>query len=426
MHDLLNNLLTPFLLSLIVAMGIGLIVGMEREFENLSGKEHFTGLRGFAMMSMLGCVVTFLAVEFNINILIAVAPAIFLFISVFHYSKIKKKNFGIVTELSLALVFFLGALSALHYIKEALAVAVIVSTLLTLRTKFNETIGRITQDELYAFIKFIILSLLLLPFLPDKNYGPGEIINPRSIGFVIVIVSSLSFIGYFIIKFFGAERGILFTGFLGGTFSSTAVTWVFSSREKENENLSVQYSTGIIIACTVMFVRVLIIAVLFNQEVFKWLFIPCGLMIVSASIVAFILKRKALSPSSSSPIQLGNPLDISNVLLFGLQYVGITFFVYYANIYLGTKGLFITGIISGLADVDAINISMSKLSLVKINPSMAAIVILLAVLSNTVFKIGISYAKGSNKLRKQVLVGLVPSIFIALLSIAGIYLKANT
>ncbi len=426
MLDLLNNLLTPFLLSLIVAMGIGLIVGMEREFENLSGKEHFAGLRGFAIMSILGCIITFLAEKFNINILLVSVPGVFLFISVFHYSKIKKENFGIVTELSLILVFFLGVLSGLHYIKEALAVAVIVSALLTLKAKFNETISRVTQDELYAFIKFIILSLLLLPFLPDKNYGPGEIINPRSIGFVIVIVSSLSFIGYFIIKFFGAERGILFTGFLGGTFSSTAVTWVFSSREKENENLSVQYSTGIIIACAVMFVRVLIIAVLFNQEVFKWLFIPCGLMIVSASIVAFILKRKALSPSSSSPIQLGNPLDISNVLLFGLQYVGITFFVYYANIYLGTKGLFITGIISGLADVDAINISMSKLSLVKINPSMAAIVILLAVLSNTVFKIGISYAKGSNKLRKQVLVGLVPSIFIALLSIAGIYLKANT
>ena len=426
MLDLLNNLLTPFLLSLIVAMGIGLIVGMEREFENLSGKEHFAGLRGFAIMSILGCIITFLAEKFNINILLVSVPGVFLFISVFHYSKIKKENFGIVTELSLILVFFLGVLSGLHYIKEALAVAVIVSALLTLKAKFNETISRVTQDEMYAFIKFIILSLLFLPFLPDKSYGPGEIINPRSIGFVVVIVSSLSFIGYFIIKFFGAERGILFTGLLGGTFSSTAVTWVFSSREKENENLSVQYSTGIIIACAVMFVRVLIIAVLFNQEVFKWLFIPCGLMIVSASIVAFILKRKALSPSSSSPIQLGNPLDISNVLLFGLQYVGITFFVYYANIYLGTKGLFITGIISGLADVDAINISMSKLSLVKINPSMAAIVILLAVLSNTVFKIGISYAKGSNKLRKQVLVGLVPSIVIALLSIAGIYLKANT
>lgn len=426
MHDLLNNLLTPFLLSLIVALGIGLIVGMEREFENLSGKEHFAGMRGFAIMSMLGCIVTFLAEQFNVNLLLVVSPAIFIFISVFHYSKIQKGNFGIVTELSLALVFFLGVLSGLHYIKEALAVAVIVSTLLTLKTKFRETLSRITQDELFAFIKFIILSLLLLPFLPDKNYGPGEIINPRSIGFVIVIVSSLSFIGYFIIKFFGAEKGILFTAFFGGTFSSTAVTWVFSNRSKENENLSTQYATGIIIACAVMFARVLVVAGLFNISVFRWLLIPCSLMIVSNSIIAYILKRKTASLTTPASIQLGNPLDVTNAILFGIQYVGITLFVYYANIYFGTKGLLITGFISGLADVDAINISMSKLSLVQINSSMAAIVILIAVLSNTIFKIGETYFKGSKELRKKVLIGLIPSIIIALLGIAGIYLKTNT
>lgn len=426
MHDLLMNLLTPFLLSLIVALGIGLIVGMEREFENLSGQEHFAGLRGFAIMSMLGCVVTFLAVEFSVNILLVVAPMVFLFISVFHYSKIQKENFGIVTELSLVLVFFLGVLSGLHYIKEAMAVAVIVSTLLTLKTKFRETLSRITQDELFAFIKFIILSFLLLPFLPDKNYGPGEIINPRSIGFVIVIVSSLSFIGYFIIKFFGAEKGILFTAFFGGTFSSTAVTWVFSSRSKENDNLSTQYATGIIIACAVMFARVLVVAGFFNITVFKWLLIPCGLMAVSASIVAYVLKRKAASQTTSSPIQLGNPLDLSNVLLFCIQYVGITLFVYYAKIYLGTKGLLITGLVSGLADVDAINISMSKLSLIQINPSIASIVILTAVMSNTIFKIGFTYFKGSKELRKKVIIGLIPAIIIALLGITGIYLKTNT
>ena len=425
MHDLLNKLLTPFLLSLLVSLGIGLIVGMEREFENLSGKEHFAGLRGFAMMSILGCVVTFLAVELNINILLVVIPGVFLFISVFHFSKIRKENFGIVTELSLVLVFFLGVLSGLHYIREALAVAVIVSSLLTLKTKFRETIGRITKEELFAFIKFIILSLLLLPFLPDKNYGPDGIINPRSIGFVVVIVSSLSFVGYFIIKFYGAEKGVLFTGFFGGTFSSTAVTWVFSARSKENENLSMQYATGIIIACTVMFARVLIVAALFNIIVFKWLLLPCGLMILGSSVVAFILKRKTASQKTSNLIQLGNPLELSSAFLFGIQYVVITLFVYYANIYLGTKGLLITGFISGLADVDAINISMSKLSLVQINPSMAAIVILLAILSNTIFKLGVSYIKGSKKLRKQVLIGLTPSIIIALLGIAGIYLKAT-
>lgn len=425
MHDVLMNILTPFLLSLIVALGIGLIVGMEREFENLSGKEHFTGMRGFAIMSMLGCIITFLAEKVNVNILLVVAPAIFIFISIFHYSKIQKGNFGIVTELSLALVFFLGVLSGQHYFKEALAVAVIVSTLLTLKNKFRETLGRITQDELFAFIKFIILSLLLLPFLPDKNYGPGEIINPQSIGIVIVIVSALSFVGYFIIKFFGAEKGILFTAFFGGTFSSTAVTWVFSNRSRENENLSAQYATGIIIACAVMFARVLVVAALFNTSVFRWLLIPCCLMLISNSIIAYILKRKGTSPGTSAPIQLGNPLDMSNALLFGIQYVAITLFVYYANIYLGTKGLLLTGFISGLADVDAINISMSKLGLTQITPSIAAIVILLAVSSNTAFKIGEAWFKGSKELRMKVLTGLIPSIIIALLSIAGIYFKTN-
>ncbi|MES2284159.1 MAG: MgtC/SapB family protein [Bacteroidota bacterium] len=425
MLDLLSNILTPFLLSLIVSLGIGLIVGMQREFESISGKEHFAGMRGFAIMSMLGCVITFLAVELNINIILVVSPAIFLFICVFHYSKIQKENFGVVTELSLALVFFLGVLSCLHYIREAVAVAVIASALLTLKNKFRETLSRITQDELFAFIKFIILSFLILPILPDKNYGPGAIINPQSIGFIVVIVSSLSFIGYFIIKFFGTEKGILFTAFFGGTFSSTAVTWVFSGRSKENESFSIQYAVGIIIACTVMFTRVLIVAALFNMEVFKWLLIPCGLIILSSSAFAYFLKRKCKLPATSEPIQLGNPLDISNALLFGIQYVAITLFVYFANIYLGTKGLLITGFISGLADVDAINISMSKLSLTQINPAMAAIVILLAIVSNTIFKMGQAYFKGSNSLRKQVLIGLTPSIVIALLCIAGIYLKIN-
>lgn len=423
MHESLMTLLPPFLLSLIVALGIGLIVGVEREFENASGKEHFAGMRSFAVMSMLGCVITFLAEKFNIHILMAASPAVFLFISVFHYSKIQKGNGGIVTELSLALVFFLGVLSGLHYFKEAVAVAVVTSAILSLKTRFRETLGKITREELSAFIKFIILSLLILPFLPDNNYGPGFIINPRNIGIVIVIVSSLSFAGYFIIKFFGAEKGILFTAFFGGTFSSTAVTWVFSNRSKENESLSIQYATGIIIACAVMFSRVLIIAGLFNMIVFRYLAIPCGLMIAGNVITAYISKRKSFASASPAAIQLGNPLDLGNALFFGIQYVGIILFVYYANMYMGTKGLLVTGFISGLADVDAINISMSKLAHTQIAPSTAAIVIILAIVSNTVFKIGWAYLKGSGELRKRVLIGLAPSLIVALLSMIIIYLK---
>lgn len=425
MHEILNNLLTPFLLSLIIAVGIGFIIGLEREFDNLSGNEHFAGLRAFALMAVLGCIVAFLSQEFETSVIIAAIPSVIIFISVFHYTKIKKDNFGIVTELSLLLVFLLGILSGYHLIKEALAVAVIASALLTLKSKFREAVRRITSDELYAFIRFALLAFLLLPYLPDKGFGPSGILNPQNIGFVVVIVSSLSFAGYFIIKFFGEKKGILFTAFFGGTFSSTAVTWVFSSRSKENENLSFLYAAGILIASAVMFARVAVVAAIFSMEVFMWLVIPCALMMACSLVFAyFIAKRNApQSHQSGENVSLGNPLDLMNALMFGLQYIAITLIVYYANFFLGTKGLFLTGLISGLADVDAINISASKLSLVQITPSVAAIVVLLAVISNTVFKIGECMIKGSSKLRMQVLYALLPSLLIAVASIVFIYLK---
>ncbi|MDP3393514.1 MgtC/SapB family protein [Sediminibacterium sp.] len=428
MHELLNTIFSPFILSLIVSAGVGLIIGLEREFDILSGNEHFAGLRTFVLVAILGCVVTYLATEFNFNILLVTIPSIFLFISVFHFSKVRKENFGLVTEFSLLLVFFLGVLASLHLIKEALAIAVITATLLTFKNKFKATVKQITQEELYAFIRFAIISLLILPYLPNESFGPAELINPQSIGFVIVIVSSLSFVGYFIIKFFGAEKGIMFTAFFGGTFSSTAVTWIFSTKSKENTNLSLQYAAGILIACAVMFVRVTLVAALFNIEVFKWLLIPCLLMAGSSVGYAYYILRTKASNSASlgENIQLGNPLDLINAAMFGLQYIAITLIVYYANESLGTKGLFISGIISGLADVDAINISASKLSLVQITPAMAAIVILLAVISNTFFKMGECILKGTAVLRKQVVIALIPAIIIAFISISIIYINQST
>lgn len=428
MHDTFNSLLSPFLLSLLISVGVGIIIGIEREFDTLSGNEHFAGLRTFVLTAMLGCTIAYLASKFNSNILLVAIPGVFFFISVFHFSKVKKERYGLVTELSLVLVFFLGAFSALHLIKETLTIAVITSALLTFRSKLRTTVKQITQDELYAFIRFAIIAFLILPYLPDENYGPAQLINPKSIGFVIVIVSSLSFVGYFIIKFFGAEKGILFTAFFGGTFSSTAVTWIFSTKSREHTALSIHYAAGILIACAVMFLRVAVVAALFNMQVFRWLLIPCLAMAVYAVVYAFyILKTKApKSGMVKEIISLGNPLDLMNAAFFGLQYIIITLVVYYAGVYFGTKGLFVSGIISGFTDVDAINISVSKLSLVQISPAMAAMVVLFAVISNTLFKMGECFIIGTRALFRQVAFALIPSVLIAGLSILFIYLNQRT
>jgi uncharacterized membrane protein (DUF4010 family) len=267
------------------------------------------------------------------------------------------------------------------------------------------------------------LSLLLLPFLPNTTYFQG-VIHLKGIGIVIVITSSISFVGYFVIKFFGNNKGILFTAFFGGTFSSTSVTWVFSGKSKENELLSSQFAAGIILACSVMFVRVLFVSYLFNPNIFTILLFPCLLMFIIGLGFVYYLTKKEKSPTTHTAISLGNPLNISSALLFGALYVGITLFVYFSNIYLGTKGLFITSIISGLTDVDAITISVAKLSKINIDEKLGASVILAAMLSNTIFKLSIAL-KGTEILRKNVVKGLISCILVGMIFILYMIFDLN-
>jgi uncharacterized membrane protein (DUF4010 family) len=401
MHDILNNFLTPYIMGLLVATGIGFIIGLEREFDASSG-DKLAGIRTFPIISIIGCLITFLSQMISPWILILSFPGLLLFVGIAYYTKSLKGDLGLTTSLTLLLAYILGVMSALHYIREALAAAVLTITLLSLKSKLHSIIARITQEELFAFVKFAILSLLILPFLPDAKYGPNGVLNPRDIGFVVVIVSSLSFLGYLLIKFGSAEKGILLTAFLGGLFSSTAVTWVFSSKSKEAKELSSNYAAGIVLASSVMFLRVTVVTFLFNKDILSVLWLPCVLMAITGGVAVFFILKGSNKNGAKQQIQLGNPLNIINALSFGLLFVGISLMVYYADIYLGTKGLYLSGLISGLTDVDAISISMSKFALSTSKIDLSVIVIVIAILSNTVVKLFISVFKGSPKLKKQV------------------------
>lgn len=409
MEEHLKDFLNPFLLALLVSLGIGMIVGLEREFTSLNTKEKYAGLRTFSLFAVIGCLLGFIAQKISWTILYVGIPAMLLFTTVFYYVQ-HPQNKGVATELSLVIVFFLGIIVAFEYFKEALAVAVLITVLLSAKTQLKNWVSAITQEELNAFIKFIILALLLLPFLPNTSYLNG-VVELRNVGYVVVITSSISFIGYFIIKFFGNDKGILFTAFFGGTFSSTSVTWVYSGRSQENTTLSTQFAAGIVLACSVMFVRVLLITYVFNPTLAMLLLVPCLAMFVTGGGFVYWLIRRQNVPSISSSLPLGNPLNISNALLFGLLYIGITLFVYFSNLYLGDSGLFITSIVSGLTDVDAITISVAKLSEITVRPSMASAVIMVAMMSNTLFKMSVAW-KGTKVLRTWVWKGLGSCILV--------------
>jgi uncharacterized membrane protein (DUF4010 family) len=260
--------------------------------------------------------------------------------------------------------------------------------------------------------------MLLLPFLPDTHFGPGEILNAQEIGLIVVIVSSLSFVAYLLIKFTGAHKGILLTALFGGLFSSTAVTWMLSSRSHiPGQANSAPYAAGIILASSIMFIRVALVALIFNKIIFLSLILPCSLMFITGLAFVFFLMRREKDTQHLAGVDLGNPLNILNALGFGLLYIAISLLVYYAKLQLGDRGLVLSGLISGLADVDAITITISKMASASSTINLSVIVILVAMISNTIVKIGITLTKGTPRIRKWVSLGLGAAILAGLLTV---------
>jgi uncharacterized membrane protein (DUF4010 family) len=241
-----------------------------------------------------------------------------------------------------------------------------------------------------------------LPFLPNQDYGPEGLLNPFEIGAIIVIVSFLNFIGYFLVKYVGSKRGILLTAILGGLISSTAVAWIYASRSKESPELSKEYAAGIIIASAIMFPRLAILAYIFNSAILLNLVIPFTILTLICLISALLFIKKNTDVTKTA-INLGNPLNIWNALGFGGIYVVILFAVFYGNQFFGESGLYYSALIAGLADTDAITISMAKFGSLEEKLTLATNVIITATISNMIVKLGITYFKGSKKTGKLVM-----------------------
>lgn len=415
----MNEFMDSYLLGVLISMGIGLIIGLEREYDKLKD-QGFAGIRTFPIVAILGFALENLTDKFTVWILIVSLGAFILFLAVNRmYQKQEEYGKGLTTNLALIATFVLGIMVSAEYYRDAVATAVIIVTLLSLKTRFRTVISNITSEELFAFIKFSIISLLILPFLPNKVYGPSGLLNPFEIGSIVVIVSFLNFIGYFLVKYVGSKRGILLTAILGGLISSTAVTWSYASRSEESPELSKKYAAGIIIASAIMFPRLALLTYIFNGDLLMYLALPFSLLTIICIVVSLVLiQRDTKKPDTN--IKLGNPLNILNAIGFGAIYVVILFAVFYSNKFFGESGLYYSALISGLADTDAITISMAKFSLDSEKLELASLVIIAAISSNMLVKLGISIFKGSKTTGK-----LVGYTFGSIILVGVIYILSN-
>jgi uncharacterized membrane protein (DUF4010 family) len=328
-----------------------------------------------------------------------------------------KGDIGSTSELAALLTMLLGALTFLGYIEISLMISVILLVMLSSKVQLMNVIGRITQEEIYALVRFVVIALLIFPFLPDQNYGPYDVINPREIGLVVILTSGVGFLGYVLMRVLGANKGVLLTGIIGGLVSSTMVTWVFSKKSKEQSPLNALYTSAILAACTIMVVRVFLWVFLFNKTLLAGLALPLSILFLTAAgaTVYFYLKDKKENTHQAN-LPLGKPLELTNAMWFGVLYVAILLVISYANDYLGNEGIYITSGIAGLSDVDAITISISKMSSISISVITAQNAILLATLANTVAKFAIALWASSKEMRKHVIVGYGLIFFAALVA----------
>lgn len=413
------------MIRLLVAIGIGAIIGMQREHAALAEKvPGFAGIRTFIFVVLLGFMAGltyyFLSPLVYFGILLSVA----IVTGVSYWITAMKGDIGATTEFTALIGFVLGTMAFLGIVELSLMITVLVVVILSAKIKLHFLVGEITTEELYDFIRFVVLALLIFPFLPDETFGPYDILNPREIGWVIILTSGLGLIGYILMKFLGGKKGILLSGIIGGLVSSTATTWVFAKKSKESEALSHNCATAILAASSIMIIRVLTWTFIFNKSLFNELFFLIFLVFLAAiGVTLFLYFTKGKKEVFDTDIPKGKPLDLIGALVFGLIYTVIMLVVSYANENLGDRGILISSAVAGLSDIDAITISVSKLAGVRLDFSIASIAVLIATISNTLVKLGIGIWAGSPTLRKDLVLGygvIFVAAVLALIFLGGI------
>lgn len=408
-----------FIVRLLVAIGIGSVIGLERQYSAMKENSHgFAGIRTFVFLVLLGFIASLFYFLFSPWIYVAIFLGVSILTSVSYWFTATQGDRGSTTEFTALIAFVLGSMTLIGLIEISLMITVIVVLVLSSKFRIKTIVGTITAEEMYDFIRFVVMALLIFPFLPDQYFGPYNVLNPREIGWVIILTSGLGLVGYALTKFLGPKKGILLGGIVGGLVSSTAVTWVYAKKSKENENLAASCATAILAASSIMFIRVLIWTFIFNQTLFNRLFPAVALVFLSAiGITLYIYFKRQNLNLAETEIPLKKPLDLKGAIVFGLIYTVILLVVSYANENLGESGTLISSAIAGFSDIDAITISLSKLSGLKLDMEIAALAILIAAISNTLVKMGIGIYAGSAALKKNLLIGYGTVFLTALISL---------
>jgi uncharacterized membrane protein (DUF4010 family) len=405
-------------LGFLIALAAGSLIGLEREQSRIVDKKPSIvgGVRTFPLIALSGALSALLAHAVGVWVIVAALLILGVFLAVSYYQEWGREGPpGATTQVAALITFLLGVLALLPGLPLItgqrylliVASASVVMALLSFKAPLHHAIERVSEDDIYATAKFVILALVVLPLLPDRTFGPFDVLNPFDIGLMIVLIAAISFLGYLATRLIGERQGLAVTGILGGLVSSTAVTVSLSGRVRESPKVLTLAAVAILTSSATMFVRILAIVGIVDLGLLPVLLWPLGTMAAAGYGVAlafYVGARRDLP--ETQPVSHRNPFELRAALQFGLFYAAVLFAAKTAQTFLGEGGLYTAAVLAGTTEVDAISLSMARFHLEGMAAATAATAITLAAVTNTAVKAGLAFWLGGPGLAMRVIVGL--------------------
>jgi uncharacterized membrane protein (DUF4010 family) len=367
-----------------VALALGFLVGLEREGAKIEKKTMvFGGVRTHPMIAMFGFGCAWLSQIGVAFILPAGLAAMIALTSIAYIAKIRADRFGSTTEFSAILTFVTGALALLVDIWAAMAVGVLNTILLSEKSSLETWVEKLDRAEFLATLKFLLITLIVLPVLPDQAYTRYQL-NPTHIWEIVILVSTIGFVGYFLSKRLGDRIGLWLSGLLGGVVSSTAVTVAVGRAAQTVPERGRAALQAALLASSVMYLRIIVLVAFIGPQLLPYIWWKCAILAGAGVLLALLTPRKEAPEKGQVAPPLHNPFEITPALLFAAIFVVLMVLTSVVKGTLGDSGLLGLGAIVGLADIDPF-----VLSLARPGDTVAAVAVsamIIAMMSNTIAK----------------------------------------
>jgi uncharacterized membrane protein (DUF4010 family) len=384
--------------TLSLALGIGLLIGLQRERAGSA----IGGIRTFPLFALLGAICGLLAAEWGGIVVVAGLIGVVTICVLVNLAKRESDATeigGQTSEAAALLTYALGAYLATGQFAAAIVVGGVTAVLLQFKKPMHQFAGRMTERDVQAVMRFVIVTLIVLPVLPNETFGPYSVLNPREIWLMVVLIVGIGLAGYVAGKLVGQQAGVVLGGILGGLVSSTATTVAYARRVEGSKGDAVGIAALVItIASTVAVARVIVLVAVVAPAIVAAVAPPLAALLVLMIAVSVAMLFAGGKLGSKMPEQ-ENPAELKSALVFGAVYAAIVFATAAAKAYFGDQALYGVAVVSGVVDVDAITLSTAQLAAAeRIDPTTTWRVVMVAMLVNLVFKAGMSLVLGSSAL----------------------------